>query len=634
MAKQIAVLMCAINQDNQRKIIDGLLKACKETDTNLYFITNYVGYTLKEKDIQTAYSILKLPDLSKFDGIIWSYNSLHFKIVQDNVEAHLKTLDVPVVSIDTKMLGQSFIGVTSYTAQYAMVEHFILNHDCKEVCYVAGPQLHPAAKIRYQAYKDALKAHGIAFDKKLVYEGFFNKESGVEAAKHFLKDGKCPRAVVCGNDMMASGFMDEVKRQGYRIPEDVWVSGFDDGELSEMYDPPLTTVDKNQYEVGYRALYEVLSLIDGSKPKDINVSCKLKIRRSCGCKRGQTSYEGKLMERYIENKDTTQTISDVMRNMTTDFAEVDTPDELFTTLKKYIPETGIESFYLCMGDRESLFGMPDDVLRDTQENLDTKMNFAKIASIPLAYENGEFREYDEFKSGLVLPEECRNRSGGNYYIVVPVFYRRCVYGYAVSGNSRLPIDHSLYYSWVMSIGIGLENIRKRMILNYTVDKLNSMWVYDTLTNIYNRAGFYYHALPLLEEIKQQNKIKQVFILFIDIDGLKQVNDNIGHDAGDQLIQGMAEAVKQNIKENQIAMRYGGDEFVVFGACEDNALDDLLNGIQKTMDEINSNEEKRFELQASMGASTYDVKNVENLNKLIEQADEKMYEEKKRRKQKR
>ena len=634
MAKQIAVLMCAINQDNQRKIIDGLIKACKETDTNLYFFTNYVGYTFKEKNLQTAYSILKLPDLSKFDGIIWSYNSLHFKIVQDNVEEHLKTLNVPIVSIDTKMPGQSFIGVTSYTAQYAMVEHFILNHDCKEVCYISGPQIHPAAKVRYQAYQDVLEAYGIPFDEKKVFEGFFNKESGVEAAKYFLKDGKCPRAVVCANDMMASGFMDEIKRQGYRIPEDVWVSGFDDGELSKMYNPPLTTVDKNQYEVGYRAIYEILSLIDGNEPKEINVGCKLKIRRSCGCKRGQTSYEDKLMEHYVENKDTTQTISDVMRNMTTDFAEVDTPEELFSVLKKYIPETGMETFYLCIGDKQSLFGMPDDVFNNTQENLDVKMNFTTKVSIPLAYENGEFREYDEFESGLVLPEECRNRSGGNYYIVVPVFYRRCLYGYAISGNSRLPIDHSLYYSWVMSIGIGLENIRKRMILNFTVDKLNCMWVYDTLTNIYNRAGFYHHAIPLLEEIKQQNKIKQVFILFIDIDGLKQVNDNIGHDAGDQLIQGMAEAVKRNIKENQIAMRYGGDEFVVFGACEDNALDDLLNGIQKTMDDINSNEDKRFELQASMGASTYDVKDVENLNKLIEQADEKMYEEKKRRKQKR
>lgn len=631
MAKQIAVLMCAINQDNQRKIMDGMIQACKETDSNIYIFTNYVGYTMKEEHIQTAYSILKLPDLSQFDGIIWSYNSLHFKVVQDNVLEHLNTLDMPVVSIDTKMPSQSFVGVTSYTAQYAMVEHFILQHDCKEIYYVAGPQLHPAAKVRYQAYLDALEAHGIPFVEELVYEGYFNKESGVEAAKHFLEAGKCPRAIVCANDMMASGVMDELERQGYRIPEDVWISGFDDGELAEMYNPPLTTVDKNQYEVGYRALYEILSLIDGSEPRDINVSCKLKIRRSCGCKRGAESYERKLMQHYVETKDTTQTISDVMRNMTTDFAEVDTPDELIGALKKYIPETGIETFYLCMGDRQRLFGIPEDVLGNIHEDLDTKMSFTDMVSIPLAYESGEFQVYNEFESGLVLPEECRNKSGGNYYIVTPVFYRRCVYGYCISGNNRLPIDHSLYYSWVMSIGIGLENIRKRMILNDTVDKLNNMWVYDMLTNIYNRAGFYHYAIPLLEEIKQQKNIEQVFILFIDIDGLKQVNDNIGHEAGDELIRGMAEIIKLNIKENQLAMRYGGDEFVIFGACEGDAMDKLMNGIRETMKWRNQQKGNRFELQASIGASTYKVNEIESLDKLIEQADVKMYEEKKRRK---
>lgn len=629
MAKQIAVLMCAIKQDNQRKIMEGMIKACKETDCNLYVFTNYVDYSLREEHIQTAYQILKLPDLSSFDGIIVAENSLHFKIVKDNVMSVLRELGAPTVSIDVKEPGMSCVGVTSYTAQYAMVEHFIVQHDCDEVYYVAGPRLHPEAKVRYQAYCDALKRHGIEFSKERVYEGMFNEESGADAAKHFLKSGKCPRAIVCANDMMAAGVMDELVRQGYRIPEDVWVTGFDDGELAEMYNPPLTTVDKNQQEVGYQAVYEVLSLIDGGEPKEHNVSCKLKIRRSCGCNRGAASYEGKLKLRYVDHRAKTQMMSDVMRTMTTDFSEVEKPEELVETLKKYIPETGIENFYLCLGDRDRLFGLPEGVFGSTQENLHNDMGFTEQVTIPLAYEEGEFREYGAFPSGMVLPEECRNRRGGNYYIVVPVFYRRCVYGYCVSGNSYLPLDHSLYYSWVMSIGTGFENIRKWMLLNDTVEKLNGMWVYDTLTNIYNRAGFYYYAKPMIEKMQEQRNIEEAFLLFIDIDGLKQVNDNLGHEAGDELIRGMAEAIKLNVRDNQLAMRYGGDEFVVFGACEEGALDKLMNGIRATMNWRNQKKGNKFVLQASMGASTYRVSEITSLDKLIEQADEKMYEEKKR-----
>ena len=55
--------------------------------------------------------------------------------------------------------------------------------------------------------------------------------------------------------------------------------------------------------------------------------------------------------------------------------------------------------------------------------------------------------------------------------------------------------------------------------------------------------------------------------FADLDGLKAVNDNLGHEAGDNLIREMAETVKMSITTERIGMRYGGDEFVLFGRCK-------------------------------------------------------------------
>ena len=122
--------------------------------------------------------------------------------------------------------------------------------------------------------------------------------------------------------------------------------------------------------------------------------------------------------------------------------------------------------------------------------------------------------------------------------------------------------------------------------------------------------------------------EKVFFAFVDLDGLKQVNDNLGHEAGDNLIREMAEAMKMTVTEDRLAMRYGGDEFVMFGRCRNGETEEsILKELHNNMDIRNQNSSYPFQLKASIGISIYESKNVENLEKMIELADKKMYEEK-------
>lgn len=630
MRKQIAVMMCAVNLDNQRKMLEGMIDAAKETDSNLYVFTNYISYREKEENIQGAYQIMYLPDMQAFDAAIIAPNTIQYPTAAEQAAQAVYDSGIPAVSIDMELPGMSYIGISSYEIEMAMMEHFILEHDCDEIYYVSGPLFHTEGEKRYRAYCDALEKHGMELKEEYVYHGFFNTESGEAAAEEFLKDGKCPQAIVCGNDAMAIGVIQALKRHGYHIPEDVLVAGFDNGELSELQSPTLTTVNKNQHEVGYRAVYDVLAQIDGAPQKKQYVPCKLEIRRSCGCRFDVTADVEHLKERYVYNQVLTQNVSDIMRNMMADFAGMETPGELVEALKKYIMQTDIENFYLCLCDKERLFQIPDGDLSGALDILQVNTNYTDRIHVPLAYEGGEFRSYGKFPKGLVLPEECRNRSGGNCYVVATIFYQRCCYGYCVSGNSSLPLEHSLYYSWLMNIGIGLENIRKWMLLKDTVVKLNGMWVYDMLTHLYNRAGFFHYAKTMLEDMQKDDE--EVFLLFMDIDGLKQVNDEFGHEAGDELIRGMAEIIKQCLTESQIAMRYGGDEFVIFGSVQgESMIDSLIDDIRTAMARRNRRKGMEHELRASIGASKYRAHEILNLDELIEQADKRMYEEKRRKK---
>lgn len=630
MAKQIAVILCSINLDNQKKILKGLMAAAKETDSNLYVFTNYVGMRESEESVLSSYRIMELPDFRKFDGLIMAINTVHLPPTVDYIMEQIKETNVPVVSIDREFDGMSCVKISSYDAEFEMVEHMIVEHGYRDIYYVSGPSQNREAELRYQAYRDALRKHDIPFREEYVYQGMFTMQSGIDAANHFIKDGKCPSCIICGNDAMALGVMEVLQTRGYSVPEDVAITGFDNGELSELSFPPLTTIDKNQYEIGRKAVYEVLALVHGKTPQTHVIPCKLENRGSCGCSRKKRIDAKLLKKKYIGQQLITERMSDVTRNMMADLSGKSSVDAILEVIKKYILQAELGDFYLCLCEKEKVFHMPEKNIGRNIDILQVNSSFTDKIHVPLAYEGGEFYSYPNFEKGMVLPEKCRNKSSGNVYVVTPCFFQKCCYGYSVCANAGTVVENSLYYSWMMNIGVALENARSRMLLEDAVVKLNSMWSYDMLTKLYNRAGFYYEAKPLLDSLKQHDE--SAFIAFFDLDGLKIINDTNGHEAGDLLIQAMADCIRYNLKDNMLAMRYGGDEFVVFGGFTDRKdVEDVMDGIQESIKALNDSGRYDFKLSTSIGGSGYKATEIEDLSILIDLADQNMYLEKRRKK---
>lgn len=631
MEKQIAVLMCSIALDNQRKLFEGMVKAGKETECNLYFFSNYINPIEREENIEGSYHIFKLPDFKEFDGAIIVKNLIRHKKTADYVEEALKNSGIPTISIDTKIDGMGLIGVSTYEAQMEMVEHLIIEHNCKKIAYVSGPFNNLEGKKRYEGYCDTLKKYGLEYKKEYVYEGYFDVNSGRKAVKYFLENETVPEAIVCANDDMAAGVMDCLKKNGYRIPEDVKVTGFDDTEFSNLYTPSLTTVSKNQEEIAYRSVYEVLSLIEGNVITHKYIPCEIKIRNSCGCEVSEQINLEYVKKNFMAQRMLTQTSADMIRRMISDFSSMENLEELIESFKKCMFEIeDMDAFYLCLCDREKIFVEPNDDLSGSLDIDQINKDYTEKITIPMAYENGEFHTYGAFPKGKVLPDELKNQSGGNYFVISPIHYQRLCFGYSVIKNSLFPANTILYYSWIVNIGIGLENVRKWVLLKDTVVKLNNLWAYDMMTHLYNRAGFYHYAVPLMKKMCERDE--KVFLAFMDIDGLKIANDTMGHEVGDWMIQEIASVIKENLSDGQIAMRYGGDEFVILGSAKtQEQLEKLQNNLQESMHIRNMRNDNLFELKASVGVSVYHAREVKNLDMLIEEADKKMYEEKRRRK---
>jgi len=164
------------------------------------------------------------------------------------------------------------------------------------------------------------------------------------------------------------------------------------------------------------------------------------------------------------------------------------------------------------------------------------------------------------------------------------------------------------------------------IIRQTYAKTKFLSEYDTFTGTYNRRA----GLDLLNKLipEDDRRKSKISLCFIDVNGLKEVNDTLGHDVGDELILTVVNVIKQVIRETDFIIRIGGDEFIiVFVNITIEEAENVWNRILNIFDQINNPQDKPYIVSASHGIIEYDTIDESGIERLIKNADKKMYAEK-------
>ena len=154
---------------------------------------------------------------------------------------------------------------------------------------------------------------------------------------------------------------------------------------------------------------------------------------------------------------------------------------------------------------------------------------------------------------------------------------------------------------------------------------------DELTSLSNRRGFH---LLAQQQIRLANRTKKgLVLLFIDLDGLKAINDELGHGEGDLALVDTANVLRKTMRQSDIIARLGGDEFVVLAIeAVENSVEIIKQRLENNIAGHNAKGERRFTLSLSIGSSYYDPKKSSSIEDLIQEADRMMYEHKRRKKE--
>ena len=214
-----------------------------------------------EREVETCRSFYE----NKVCGIIVSqskntYRYDHFQELMDK--------GVPLVFYDRICTGvnSSRVTVDDYMGAYAAVEYMI-NTGCRRIAFYGSSMKMEISKNRYNGWHDALRKHGLDPEGCVRME-CDNREDAERVTPAVLESDNRPDAFFAINDDTAIGIMYTAKRMGLRVPDDISVCGFTNGQRAVACDPMLTTVEQNGYEVGRLAADILIGKAEGRIPVD------------------------------------------------------------------------------------------------------------------------------------------------------------------------------------------------------------------------------------------------------------------------------------------------------------------------------------------------------------------------------
>ncbi|MEW6187398.1 MAG: PAS domain S-box protein [Thermodesulfobacteriota bacterium] len=301
------------------------------------------------------------------------------------------------------------------------------------------------------------------------------------------------------------------------------------------------------------------------------------------------------------------------------------------------------------------------IVRDITERKKTEIELAEWKQryeLIVASSGQVVNEYDLSKGSLLwggslekvlgyLPREMTGRAGQWIKLLHPDDRARVLHHYEIAQREKVPVDIEYRflhkkgnYIWLHDRGFYVYDDRGNpfrflSLMQDITDRKNfeaelrNLSLRDQLTGLYNRRGFQTLAE---QELKTANRMKRgVFLLFVDLDDLKGINDTYGHPEGDRALIAVVNILKETFREPDIIARLGGDEFVVLAieGTSESSAENLRLRLDRNLSHYQTGKKRDYTLSLSIGVGRFNPQQPVSVEELIAQADKSMYEEKNR-----
>lgn len=572
----------------------------------IYAMNSEIGF---DGNDMAETEVFDLVPYDKVDVVVIMDEKIKCPDVSRKIIAEAGAHGVPVIVVDGDYENVSTVRYDYAGGFDGVVRHVIEYHNVKKPHFMAGKKNNVFSDERIAVFKKVLADNGMAFDESMVSYGDFWALPCRAATEELLKRDELPDAIICANDIMAINVCDVLVQAGIRVPEDMLVSGFDG--IDEAFTSPtgITTAKCDSDELAHAVMDALMEVLSGNGNIEKKILPRFISNESCGCPKKEAhvvSTVSELNNLFYHHEDEVH----VMQNIISKLMLGKEIESAIRYLKRTLAQ------YAIVVVERSCFNLENNFFYDNVEK-------GEKVVIYDSYDKN-VRHYPYDPEGII-PHLSEIMKTGQPIVFNCLLYMAKCPGFVCYSYPRIMlIDYNqtpnLTNCFEMSIGGYVLNIYQK----YLRDKLREMYQNDALTGLYNRMAF----MDIMEETLRDgsNHGKEITVIMQDLNGLKQINDNLGHLAGDKAIMAVASALKSSCPEDAICVRGGGDEMLAFiiGKCD---VESILAEIDGKLEA--SSRELGFAVSASSGTYTTVFEKGMDIYKIIAVADERMYEMKRR-----
>ncbi len=623
MKKRIAVLANGWNNITISQSLTGIRSVTDKLNMDIFLFLSFATFAQSEVRNHGEDAIFDLSDYSDFDGVILFSNMLNSEATPKRLAAQLVEQNICAVSVGIPYEGLSFVGIDNFKGMFEMVNHLVTEHHIKNPAFIAGSKSHPDSIERLEATRQALSMNGIELKEENIKYSDWEYLTAMEVTRELCNQKERPDAFICANDHNAIACCIALSQLGFSVPEDAIVTGFDKISYAETFYPSITTVYQDYEKIGYIAAWQLIEKLNKSEHSEkVVVSTKFVKNESCGCKKIADA-------ELIRHKFCIDSYMKEMENllfqaqeadMTTSIFSCSTYDEFKKNLINFYSSNKSfkgDEFYFIIDDntRKNLISSSFPIQKNYSEKMDclVAVKDEKITSPGVFLRKELFPGYKKTEKPVV-------------YTFTSMHFDDNLFGYIVTSDSIESIRDRSLKLFMIQMNYNIEQYRKNCRLEEMNRALINISNTDQLTGLNNRFGMEANALPLLEAAHK--KKKSCAIMFADINRMKHINDNFGHLQGDLAIRTVASELMNEMPDQWVGIRYGGDEFIAVGECQDKAIvEAYIEKLTEKLKERVASMQLSYPLTISCGYIISDPSSSLSLIDYINKADSIMYEHK-------
>jgi diguanylate cyclase (GGDEF)-like protein len=630
-----------VHEEVQKELLASIYERTKSLGYQLMVMNTFTDMYFDTEDMYNYSStvgesqIFNLINYDIIDGLIVACETFKKADVLETLIATAKEHNTPIVAIDKYIEGAYNVNFSYEKAMEQIMRHIIEHHGCTRINFIAGIKGNSFSEERLNVYKAVLTEHNIPVEEERIGYGEFWDMPTERVMDDFLNSTlPFPEAIVCSNDTMAMCCCRKLNEKGYKIPEDILVTGFD-GIIEERYHiPRLTTAKQDNFQAGKVAVDILDDAFNGKTPSVSNtIYHKFITAGSCGCNKTINEYTNVAINRLYKQLEQYKFYESDMQKMLTTMTNC---DNIYDTIEicnknRYAYNLYADELWVCICE--------EFLSLDSEINKVTNFPY-KNMKVLYHYKYGNFMTEDVLKpfkgKEMVLNfDEVMHDTENRYLMFAPMNFQDHAIGYIVisSTSANFNFDAHMLFSTNLSkiFSIIQSNLKLKNIvikLEETNSKLEEMYVRDYLTGLLNRRGFYKNLTDKIEEVKDDPS-KSFMVISIDLNGLKYINDTFGHSDGDNAIKTVAKYMQSCAIKDEVCARFGGDEFIVASVIDTDSSypKEYVERLKSSIEGYNQISGKPYKVGASCGVLVGRPQSESEVDAMIKSADDIMYAEK-------